>query len=48
VVIESLQWTPFALLILHSAYAAIPVELRDAAALDGATTLSGSPGLICR
>lgn len=36
VVIESLQWTPFALLILHSAYAAIPVELRDAAALDGA------------
>ena len=39
VVIESLQWTPFALLILHSAYAAIPVELRDAAALDGATTL---------
>ena len=39
VVIETLQWTPFALLILHSAYAAIPGEVREAAALDGATGL---------
>jgi multiple sugar transport system permease protein len=36
VTIEVLQWTPFALLILYSAYAAIPVEMREAAALDGA------------
>ena len=36
VVIETLQWTPFALLILYTAHAAIPAELRDAAALDGA------------
>ncbi|MCW6511500.1 carbohydrate ABC transporter permease [Lichenifustis flavocetrariae] len=34
--IEVLQWTPFALLILYSAYAAIPGEIREAAALDGA------------
>jgi multiple sugar transport system permease protein len=39
VVVESLQWTPFALLILHSAYAAIPLEVREAAALDGAGAL---------
>lgn len=37
VVIETLQWTPFALLILHSAYAAISPDVREAAALDGAT-----------
>jgi multiple sugar transport system permease protein len=37
VVVESLQWTPFALLILHSAYAAVPLEIREAAALDGAS-----------
>jgi len=36
VVVETLQWTPFALLILHSAYAAIPLDLKEAAALDGA------------
>jgi len=36
VVVESLQWTPFALLILHSAYAAISLDVREAAALDGA------------
>jgi multiple sugar transport system permease protein len=36
VAIETLQWTPFALLILYGAYAAIPVDLREAAALDGA------------
>ncbi|MDX7951341.1 sugar ABC transporter permease [Lichenihabitans sp. Uapishka_5] len=37
--IEILQWTPFALLILYSAYAAIPGEIREAAALDGAGPL---------
>jgi multiple sugar transport system permease protein len=35
VVIETLQWTPFALLILYTAYQAIPAEVREAAALDG-------------
>ena len=35
VTIEILQWTPFALLILYTAYAAIPREIREAAALDG-------------
>ncbi len=35
--VEVLQWTPFALLILYSAYAAIPVDIREAAALDNAT-----------
>ena len=37
--VEVLQWTPFALLILYSAYAAIPGEVREAAALDGAGPL---------
>jgi multiple sugar transport system permease protein len=36
VVIEVLQWTPFALLILYSSYAALPIETREAAAIDGA------------
>ncbi|WP_027135574.1 carbohydrate ABC transporter permease [Geminicoccus roseus] len=36
VVVEVLQWTPFALLILYSAYAAVPAEVREAAAIDGA------------
>ena len=36
VAVESLQWTPFALLILHAAHSAIPLEVREAAALDGA------------
>jgi len=36
VVIEVLQWTPFALLILYTAYASIPRELLEAASLDGA------------
>ncbi|MBF6949276.1 carbohydrate ABC transporter permease, partial [Acinetobacter baumannii] len=35
-VIEILQWTPFALLILYSSYAALPIETREAAAIDGA------------
>jgi multiple sugar transport system permease protein len=36
VTIEVLQWTPFALLILYTAYASIPQEITEAAALDGA------------
>lgn len=36
VVIEVLQWTPFALLILYGAYAAIPADVREAAELDAA------------
>ncbi len=35
VVIEVLQWTPFALLALLAAYQAIPRELTDAARIDG-------------
>jgi multiple sugar transport system permease protein len=35
VTIEILQWTPFALLILYTAYAAIPGSIREAEALDG-------------
>lgn len=41
VVIESLQWTPFALLILHTAYTSIPTEIREASRLDGAKGLRG-------
>ncbi|TPW30042.1 sugar ABC transporter permease [Martelella alba] len=37
VVIETLQWTPFAFLLFHTAYSAIPLDVREAAALDGAT-----------
>ncbi|QQM31155.1 sugar ABC transporter permease [Martelella lutilitoris] len=36
VVIETLQWTPFAFLLFHTAYSAIPSDVREAAALDGA------------
>jgi multiple sugar transport system permease protein len=36
VAIETLQWTPFALLILYSSYQSIPAEMREAAAIDGA------------
>jgi multiple sugar transport system permease protein len=39
VVIEVLQWTPFALLILYSSYAAVPADLREAATIDGAGPL---------
>lgn len=35
VTIETLQWTPFALLILYTAYQSIPPEIREAAAIDG-------------
>lgn len=34
--IEILQWTPFALLLLHLAYESIPGDLREAAWMDGA------------
>ncbi len=36
VVVEVLQWTPFAILILYTAYQAIPGALREAARMDGA------------
>ncbi len=36
VAIEVLQWTPFALLLFHLAYGAIPDEIREAARMDGA------------
>jgi multiple sugar transport system permease protein len=36
VVVEVLQWTPFALLILYAAYSSIPRDVREAAAIDGA------------
>jgi multiple sugar transport system permease protein len=39
VVVEVLQWTPFALLILFSAYQAIPADVRQAASIDGAGPL---------
>jgi multiple sugar transport system permease protein len=39
VTIEVLQWTPFALLILYSAYQAVPLDIREAAAIDGAGPL---------
>ncbi|PZX11715.1 multiple sugar transport system permease protein [Palleronia aestuarii] len=35
VVIETLQWTPFALLLFHMAYQSIPEDIREAAAVDG-------------
>lgn len=37
VVIEVLQWTPFAFLLFHVAYISIPSEIREAAAMDRAT-----------
>jgi multiple sugar transport system permease protein len=37
---ETLQWTPFAFLLFHMAYAAIPAELREAAVIDGAPPLA--------
>ncbi len=36
VTIETLQWTPFALLLFYAAYRSIPVETREAARVDGA------------
>ena len=37
-VVETLQWTPFALLLFYMAYQAVPDEVRQAAALDGASS----------
>ena len=37
VVVESLQWTPFAFLLFYAAYQAIPEEARQAAQIDGAS-----------
>jgi multiple sugar transport system permease protein len=36
VAVETLQWTPFGILILYSSYQAIPLEIRESAAIDGA------------
>ncbi|NOV20329.1 sugar ABC transporter permease [Ensifer adhaerens] len=36
VVVETLQWTPFALLLFYMAYQAIPSEIAEASAMDGA------------
>jgi multiple sugar transport system permease protein len=35
VIVETLQWTPFAFLLFLTAYEAIPREMREAAAVDG-------------
>jgi multiple sugar transport system permease protein len=40
VVVECLQWTPFAFLLFHMAYSAIPQELREAAFVDGAQPMA--------
>lgn len=39
-VVETLQWTPFAFLLFHAAYSAIPRDIREAAAMDGAAALA--------
>ncbi len=36
-VVETLQWTPFAFLLFYVAYSAIPLDVREAASLDGAS-----------
>lgn len=36
VVAETLQWTPFAFLLFHAAYESVPIEIREAARVDGA------------
>jgi multiple sugar transport system permease protein len=36
VAVETLQWTPFGLLIVYSTYQSIPLEIRESAAIDGA------------
>lgn len=38
-VVETLQWTPFAFLLFYMAYQAVPREVRQAAAIDGAGPL---------
>jgi multiple sugar transport system permease protein len=37
IVVETLQWTPFAFLLFYVAYSAIPLDVREAASLDGAS-----------
>lgn len=37
VLVETLQWTPFALLLFYAAYRAIPTDVREASAMDGAS-----------
>lgn len=37
VVIETLQWTPFAFLLFYMAYRAIPLDVREAAQMDGSS-----------
>ncbi|WMT92765.1 sugar ABC transporter permease [Pelagibacterium sp. H642] len=37
VVIETLQWTPFAFLLFYMAYRAIPLDIREAAQMDGSS-----------
>jgi multiple sugar transport system permease protein len=37
IVVESLQWTPFAFLLFYAAYQAIPEDARQAAQIDGAS-----------
>ncbi|AYG62826.1 sugar ABC transporter permease [Rhizobium jaguaris] len=38
-VVETLQWTPFAFLLFYMAYVAVPLDVREAASLDGASGL---------
>ncbi|MDP1730744.1 MAG: sugar ABC transporter permease [Devosia sp.] len=38
-VVETLQWTPFAFLLFYMAYQAVPTDVRQAAAIDGAGSL---------
>ncbi|MGH7003895.1 MAG: carbohydrate ABC transporter permease, partial [Alphaproteobacteria bacterium] len=37
VIVETLQWTPFAFLLFYAAYQAIPADVREASAIDGAS-----------
>lgn len=39
IVVEVLQWTPFAFLLFYMAYIAVPLDVREAASLDGASGL---------
>lgn len=39
IVVETLQWTPFALLLFYMAYQAIPTDVVEAAAMDGTSRL---------
>jgi len=38
IVVETLQWTPFAFLLFYAAYRAIPEDARQAAQIDGASS----------